>query len=125
MKKIFVISLFILMLSLTGCGKSNAISGKYECTAGSEEITIILNGDKTFSYTQGEGTAKGKYTFEKENKNSSEGVYYLINLIIDKVDYQGEVKDYNSTVEWELGLAKDEAVFINTSNYSMMFCKKK
>lgn len=133
MKKVFVF-LFVAAASLmlAGCGKSNAISGKYNCSyysdsAGETILTLELKADKSFEYIQGKGTVKGNYTYELEDKNSDEAKFYMITFSPDYILYDGEKHNYTEKFELEFAMQrkgkKKEGAVINTSTYNMFYCK--
>ena len=137
MKKLVLLFVMVIAITLTGCGNTAKIPGSYECynlDGGSEDgygsfaFNLEFKKDKTFEYSQGNGVARGKYSYERVKKETQKGTKeYSVTLSIESVTIDGQTEEYTSNVDWELALDSktNEAVIINNNNYSTFVCKKK
>ena len=132
MKKLLFIFLILL---LTGCARSNAISGNYKCYNldgetyyGAFAFDVKFGSDKTFEYTQGEGTARGTYTYKRLKKDGEKDVnakYYTANIKLNSITVAGEKQDASTELEWEIGLegGKKDNIIIGANAY-VFVCKR-
>ena len=131
MKKVFIACLFIMMLSLTGCG-GPAVAGKYKCSSYYDEsektiLELDLNKNKTFSYRAAGGEVKGKYSYQLEDKGYKDTRFYMITLNLEEANFDGEDQELSKSIDFEFALEKDgskkEGIIIFTNTYNMYYCK--
>lgn len=133
MKKIVFLFIMVFALFLTGCFKKNPVSGKYRCynregvlEYGSHVFDLKLNNDKTFEFTQENVVAKGKYTYELEDKDTQDSKFYEMTMNFNNIIVDGEEED-PSTAKWELGLSSkknDYEAVIYGGTGMLVVCKK-
>ena len=138
---IVIIAVCLLSTVYEFTTRSNPVVGKYKCapegTPSKYTITLELYGNKKFLYGHYKDTddnyAKGKYTYETENKTSKDGnvKFYMLKLHADKdnyvVDGIREAKDFDAQAEFALTKenGKKAGILMFVNSYNVYYCYEK